>query len=447
MQNLNEKVNYSGNKKEILETIIDFASDGILVIDDQHTIIFVNREFEQIFGTPKSKLIGSDFKKKERVLFKNNNITDSVIEHKKPKIFNYVHINEIEMRISTIPLHNANQSIEYVVIMISQRGKEKQYEKRQRKSNKDSNITFTSRDEDMNKIIKICKKIARVDTTVMIYGESGTGKGLLAKYIHQISLRDKKPFIVINCAALPENLLESELFGYTDGAFTGANKSGKIGLIEAADNGTLFLDEIGELSPITQAKLLQVIQDREFIPIGGTKSKKVDIRIIGATNRNLSQMVKRNEFREDLYYRLNIIDIKLPPLRDRKNDIVPLTNYFLEKYNIKFNVKRSFSKRVYQFFSAYTWPGNVRQLENLIEKLVIVSDDVIDMNDIPENLYQQNCNRMQQTIFTSFEKSLEEFEEKLITETYNRFENSRKVAEFLQISQSKASRLIRKYCE
>ncbi|MEK4028998.1 MULTISPECIES: sigma 54-interacting transcriptional regulator [Bacillaceae] len=306
-------------------------------------------------------------------------------------------------------------------------------------------LTFVSQNKHMDKLMKTLERIALFDTTVIIYGESGTGKSLLAKYIHEKSSRAKEACIIINCAALPEHLLESELFGYADGAFTGANKAGKIGLIEAANHGTLFLDEIGELPLNIQAKLLQVLQDREFTPIGETASRKVDIRIIAATNQNLREMVRRKKFREDLYYRLNVVDVKVPALRERMDDIVPLTNHFLEKFNKKFNTERTISKDVYRFFNEYTWPGNVRELENLIEKLIVVSETCIDIDHIPDTLQEQADHHATDSPFTSFDQSLEEFEKKIIIEAYNRFKNYRKVAEFLKISQSRAARLIRKY--
>lgn len=309
-----------------------------------------------------------------------------------------------------------------------------------------SHPNLVSNNKTMVELITILKRVASFDTTVLLYGESGTGKGLLARYLHRKSFRADKPFIVINCAALPEHLLESELFGYTDGAFTGAHKGGKIGLLEAANEGTLFLDEIGELTLGIQAKLLHVLQDKEFTPVGGTQSKKVNIRIIAATNRNLQDMVANHEFREDLYYRLNVIDVKVPSLRERRDDIIPLANHFLQKFNQKFGTKRIISDEVYDFFNEYHWPGNVRELENLVEKLIVVSTDVITREYIPTTMREFQV-QLPTSPVTSFDESLEEFEKKIILEAYTRFNNYRKVAEFLQISQSRAARLIRKYAQ
>jgi transcriptional regulator with PAS, ATPase and Fis domain len=305
---------------------------------------------------------------------------------------------------------------------------------------------FLTIDEEMTNIIEFCKKIAPVDTNILIQGESGTGKGVLAKYIHDLSNRNAGPFLAINCAAIPEDLLESELFGYATGAFTGALKNGKIGLLETANKGTIFLDEIGEISLKFQAKLLQVLQDRSFFSVGGRELKKVDVRIITATNRNLLEMVKSKQFREDLFYRLNVIDIQIPPLRNRKKDIPILADHFLTKFNHKYKVNRTFSTNVKNTFEAFQWPGNIRQLENIIERLVITSESVIRLSDLPSQLIPENHPVTIQED-NSLENILEETEKKMIIESYRIHKSSRKVAKDLGLSQTKANKLIQKYCK
>jgi transcriptional regulator with PAS, ATPase and Fis domain len=317
----------------------------------------------------------------------------------------------------------------------------------------------------MNNVMEVCDKISMVDATILIQGESGTGKGVLAKYIHNRGLRKNSPFLSINCATIPEQLIESELFGYTDGSFTGANKGGKKGLLEMANGGTVFLDEIGEIPINIQAKLLQVIQDLEFLPVGGRELKKVDIRIISATNRDLFEMVQKKRFREDLYYRLNVVNLQIPPLRERKEDIIPLSYYFLSVFNKKYQVNRIISKEVLDIFYDYPWSGNIRQLENLIESLVVTSEAIIQVSDLPIMLQQKNAQETssQETLHSqnstvqnkssqmlqdySLNKALEELERNLIVTSYTKFRNTRKVAHQLSISQSKASRLVRKYCK
>ena len=227
--------------------------------------------------------------------------------------------------------------------------------------------------EGMVKVREAIKKVAPTLTTVLITGETGTGKELIAQAIHRNSTRKGNPFIKINCAAIPEHLMESELFGYEKGAFTGAACK-KPGRFELAHKGTLFLDEIGEVPKAIQVKLLQVIQDQEFERVGGLRTIKVDVRMIAATNRNLFQEVKTGEFREDLFYRLNVFPIHVPPLRDRKEDILPLADYFLDKFNRKIErAVREIAAPVQELLMCHGWPGNVRELENLIERLVLIS--------------------------------------------------------------------------
>ncbi|MEW6326852.1 MAG: sigma-54 dependent transcriptional regulator [Thermodesulfobacteriota bacterium] len=241
--------------------------------------------------------------------------------------------------------------------------------------------------ENICEVFRLIDKVAQTDSTVLIMGESGTGKELIAHAIHYQSDRRDKPFIPVNCGAIPEELLESELFGHEKGAFTHAIRT-RIGRFELAHGGTIFLDEIGDMSPNLQVKILRVLQDHQFERIGGTKTIKTDIRVIAATNKNLEEAVKAGQFREDLYYRLNVIPIHVPPLRERANDIPLLVHHFLEKFNKskKKNIK-SISKEVMQCFMSYDWPGNVRELENMIERLIILAnDDKITIRDLPERL-------------------------------------------------------------
>ncbi len=235
----------------------------------------------------------------------------------------------------------------------------------------------------MQEVFKIIGRVAKSDITVLITGESGTGKELVAKAIHRYSNRKNKPFVAVNCAALPPSLLEAELFGYERGAFTGAVSSKK-GLFEQANGGTLFLDEIGELPVELQSKLLRVLQEREIRRIGGEKSIKVDIRIVAATNRDLEQEVKEGRFREDLFFRLNVVNIEIPPLRERKEDIIPLAVYFINKFSTEFKLPaKELSERAIKWLLNYQFPGNVRELENMILRAMVVSPmDVIDIEDL-----------------------------------------------------------------
>ncbi len=235
------------------------------------------------------------------------------------------------------------------------------------------NLQIVGQNPEFLKVLDMVKRVAKTDATVLILGESGTGKELIARALHQHSQRAAYPFVAINCAALPEELLESELFGYEKGAFTGATAS-KEGLFRAAHKGTLFLDEIGEISPRIQVKLLRALQEREIIPLGSTKPLKVDVRILASTNQDLEALMREGRFREDLFYRLNVITIRIPPLRDRKDDIPLLVDHFIRKYARKHQIPpKRVPQRVLQLLMAYPWPGNVRELENAIERALILS--------------------------------------------------------------------------
>ncbi|MBC7105896.1 MAG: sigma-54-dependent Fis family transcriptional regulator [Firmicutes bacterium] len=247
--------------------------------------------------------------------------------------------------------------------------------------------TIIGRSPKMQQVYKFIGKVADRNVTVLIQGESGTGKELVARAIHRNSRRWNQPFVKINCATIPEALLESELFGHERGAFTGA-VGRKLGKFELAHRGTVFLDEIGELSPATQAKLLRFLQEKEFERVGGTETIRVVVRVLAATNRNLQRMVEEGTFREDLFFRLNVVAISLPPLRERKEDVPLLVEYFLKKYTREFNKEvKAFSPEAMDLLRRYDWPGNVRELENLVERAVVMADGpVVLPGDLPYNL-------------------------------------------------------------
>ncbi len=267
----------------------------------------------------------------------------------------------------------------------------------------------------MKSIIEKARKIAPFDTNVLITGESGTGKEVLAKFIHKNSKRADKPFIAVNCGAIPADLLESELFGYKKGAFTGAI-SDKKGIVQQAEGGTLFLDEIGELPLNLQVKLLRLIQNKEFIPVGDTNPKKVDIRIISATNRDLHELMKEGKFREDLFYRINTIHFQLPPLRERKEDIIPLAKFFIKKVSLKYGIpEKKFSKNVINQLLSYSWPGNIRELEGVIERTVLMEDKPIIDSVLLENnnvIISYTKEPLQNSEIKPFKQIKEEFEKK-----------------------------------
>jgi len=319
----------------------------------------------------------------------------------------------------------------------------------QMKEKHDESLTIIADSDQMKQILEMVTRVAQVESTVLMLGESGVGKGVLAKKIHDLSKRAEGRFITINCGAIPENLLESELFGYEPGAFSGARKEGKKGLIEMVHKGTLLLDEVGELPLSLQVKLLTVIQERKVMRVGGSESKSVDIRIIAATNRDIQKMVKEGEFREDLYYRLNVIPVVIPPLRHRKEDIPPLVHYFLAKFNGKYQLNKKVTPEALELMTNCYWKGNVREVENIIERLVVTTDsNDIEPAHLPDYILNSSTsvnNRVYVMDICPLREATEELERQMISKAFERYDNTYKMAEVLDVNQSTIVRKMKKY--
>lgn len=366
--------------------VFNSIHDGIIVIDSSSRILFANQGYTRILGVPVNKILGKKLKDIEpsaQIL--------RVLETGKPILRGYVSLTSVDRDIicdQTPVLDKSGNLLGAVATFYDPT----ENFKKTNKSSHDLNInqlpiafrTLLGKSKKFLDALFIASRAARVASTVLIYGESGVGKELLAKAIHDESKRNKGPFVPINCAAIPENLLESELFGYEEGAFTGAKKNGHIGKIERANKGTLFLDEIGELPLPMQAKILRVLQERQVERIGANRFTSVDVRFIAATNRNLEKMVKDGLFREDLYYRLSVIPIKLPPLRERKDDISLLVHHFLKQFDEKHPKP---TKDYLQSLMSYHWPGNVRELQNAIEfSLVMSQGETLESSHLPSKI-------------------------------------------------------------
>lgn len=308
-------------------------------------------------------------------------------------------------------------------------------------------------DKGMVQVLKMATKVAKVDTTVLILGETGVGKEGIAKYIHYSSDRHNNPFITVNCGAIPENLIESELFGYEGGAFTGANKCGKVGLFQLAHGGTIFLDEVGELPLEVQVKLLRVLQEHQIEKVGSAKSIDVDVRVLAATNRNLKELIDKRQFREDLYYRLSVFPIEIPPLRERKSDIIPLINYFTEDINKKYNFNCSFSQEALDYLYSYEWKGNIRELRNVVERNIVMKDSgLIEKDDLPD--YITCCEKEQEFIFGinnfsikgySLKDIIQKIEGEIIEDALSRYGNIRMASKALGIDPSTLTRKRRRF--
>lgn len=307
---------------------------------------------------------------------------------------------------------------------------------------------MNSKSPSMKKVVELIEKVAESEVTTIVYGETGTGKELAAQAIHSLSKRKEKPFIKVNCGAIPETLLESELFGYEKGAFTGATTK-KPGWFELADKGTIFLDEIGDITQTTQVKLLRVIQEKEFFHLGGTTAVKSDVRIIAATNKKLEEMIKKGEFREDLFYRLNVVPINIPSLRNRKNDLPVLIQYFLERYSsISKKPLKRITNEALKLLKDYNWPGNIRELINIIERCVVVTTgNTIDVEDIPEYIVTNKTNNKEVSLeYGTLEDIVDNAEKEVVKKALKECGGNRtKAAEQLGISRRSLHRKLIKF--
>ncbi|PEG09202.1 RNA polymerase subunit sigma-54 [Bacillus wiedmannii] len=447
-----------GEKERVLmdlQDVFEYAFDEIFVTDEKGIVVRVNSTCERHYQLAAKELVGKHVKELQKDGIFYPSATLEVIEKKRPielvqttKSGEYLHVrtrpvfdNEGNLRrvISysrdLTELYQLRQKVEEMDNQL------KTYKKELRETYEHEGLIFKS--IAMQKIVETIKKVSVVDSTVLVLGETGVGKSRLVRHLHEVSNRKNESFHEINCAALPTNLIESELFGYSGGSFTGANREGKKGLLESAHRGTLFLDEIGEMPLEIQAKLLQVLQEKTFRPIGGRELKKVDVRIVAATNRDLSMMVKQGTFRKDLYYRLNVIPILIPPLRERTEDILPLIYHYLQHFNEKYGRKVKLAPSTLQIFVGYPWEGNNREIENVIERIVITADDIVTIEDLPIAMQESTVEQSGQSLY----KMLEEVERNIILKAYKTYGSSYKVAEFLKISQSAATRKIKKLIE
>ena len=431
------------NISKIFATMIDNMDQGVLVVDDENRVQFVNQTVLKTLGVVQNNIIGKPIR--FRPLTFESNFTHGHMQHivswddKSELIIGQLH-NIQGRQLFLMAFHQSHNSFS-----VANAPDEPHIEQ------------LVGECRVMRQLKRLISRIAPSPSSVMVVGESGTGKEVVARAIHKLSGRRNKPFIAINCAAIPEQLLESELFGYVKGAFTGASANGKTGLIQAANTGTLFLDEIGDMPLMLQAKLLRAIEAREILPIGASSPIQVDIRIISATNQNLAQFIAEGKFREDLFYRLNVIPITLPPLRERQEDIELLVHYFLHLHTRRLgSFYPGIAPDVVEILRKHRWPGNLRELSNLMEYLVNVvpSGEVIDSTLLPPNLL--NNGTTEQSDVTEVNEAhlalddaggtaLEEMEKQMIREALSRHNSKKQVADELGIGIATLYRKIKKY--
>ncbi|BAU27461.1 PAS domain S-box-containing protein/TyrR family helix-turn-helix protein [Aneurinibacillus soli] len=454
-----------------LDTIIESSHDGIVVTDHRGVIRHFNQAFSRMTGVSAEDAIGMNEEELERRGIISQTVSSMVIEQRRRvSVIQNLMNGSVLLTTGTPIFDDQSGEISQVVMNCRDLSQLNQVqaelaEAKQLSERYHSELEvlraqqmeiegIVAESEEMRNIIQMCIRIAQVDTSILILGESGVGKGVLAKLIHQRSTRERGPFISINCGAIPGNLLESELFGYVPGAFTGAQQKGKPGLIELADSGTLFLDEIGDLSLDLQVKLLTVLQEKSVIRIGDVKERTVDFRLVAATNVNLLEKVRAGLFREDLYYRINVVPIEIPPLRRRPDDLFPMIHYFLSKFNEKHRLDKRMSYEALEVMQAYTWPGNVRELENIIERLIVTTiGPIIEVKHLPKVMLDapghvsgagaSETQVIKEEIIQRPATRDEEREELLCL--YEQYRSTRKVAQVLGVHQSTIARRLKKH--
>ncbi|MGW6300554.1 sigma-54 interaction domain-containing protein [Peribacillus butanolivorans] len=445
-----------------LDAIIENSYDGIYITDQNGITLYTNSAIERITGIPKEYYIGKSVDQLIKRGILNTSVTHKVVKLRRTVSVVQDNFAGKETLITGSPVFNEEGEIEQVVTNIRDlsdlnelmheltkvnelNNQYKQEIEKLRKITSQDGVVFVS--DKMKMIYEIAERISDIDATVLILGETGVGKDVLARNIYNRSIRSKKgDFVKINCGAIPADLLESELFGYEGGAFTGANQKGKPGMFEVAERGILFLDEVGELPLQLQVKLLRALQEREIQRIGGTKPKKIDVRIIAATNRNLLEMVKVGEFREDLYYRLNVIPIMIPPLRERREDILALTDLFLTKANEQYKFSKEIDSRLKEYFFQYDWPGNVRELNNIVERLVVLTNNqLLSLSDLPEEYQQVNQNFSNLKGTLTLKEAVERAEKEILTKAAQTYQTTYEIAEALDSSQATIVRKLKKY--
>lgn len=440
-----------------MEKIIEFSADGLYVVNHEGVTLFVNTAYEEITGFKREELIGFHMGDLIKRGYFDQSVSLLVLNEKKRiSILQQIGQQKKDVIATGNPVFDESGAISMVVTSVRDLTHLNELTKELTKAKTFSQLsqnryTFSTDGSDeqiifqsmrMKEIIHKIRQIAPFPTSVLLSGPSGAGKEVIANLIHQLSDRKDEPFIKVNCGAIPEQLLESELFGYEKGAFTGARNEGKIGLLELADKGTVLLDEIGEMPLPLQVKLLRVLQEKQIQRVGGTDTKQLDIRIISATNKKLKELVLKGLFREDLYYRLQVVELSIPPLCERPEDIEILLDHFFAYFSRQYAIKKNVSEETKRILQNYHWPGNVRELRNLVESMLVsVPSFTIEPVDLPPHFTSQ----LDTVAPTTMKQRVEQYEKRIVQDALQKNTSIRKTANFLGVDHSTLVKKMKKW--
>ncbi len=450
---------------EYFAQIIETFEEAICISDRTGKIVYLNNRHEQLTGIPRAEFIGKSVQEMVHCGLFDVVLNPEIVQSKHPATRLQSLSDGRRVVIDGFPVFDDSGNVVLVVTytrdisklselkeqMNSQKELLEAYQKLQSQSNDFNKLPVVIQSKSMKALYGQLSNVAQTDATILLLGETGVGKDVFARKIHELSERSDKPFVKADCGSMPENLIETELFGYAPGTFSGGNKNGKIGLVEAASGGTLFLDEIGELPLLMQTRLLRLLQDKEILRVGATSPQKVDVRIVAATNKNLEEEVKEGHFRRDLYYRLMVALIDIPPLRKRKADILSLAHLFLDFYCKKYKRNISFTQATETALLNHSWPGNIRELENLILGCVVSSKkNAIDIGDLPfvpapESAPTETANNGIALQGRTMKEILENVEKKVLQDGMERVGNMTKLARELGLDRTTVFRKLKKY--
>jgi len=433
----------------------DAIADGICIVDAKGVVLQINHCYTELTEITEEEIVGKTIQEMlDKKYFSDAVSLEVLAKKKKISAMSTIYRNDKKVLLVGTPFFDGNNNVVKVITVMrnmtelirlkeeleNAEQKKREYKEQLKSLKRANENAFIGNDPSILRVKELIAYVAQTDATVLITGETGSGKEVVAREIFKQSRRKDGPYIKVNCSAIPENLLESELFGYVKGAFTGADKKDKKGLFEIADNGTILLDEISEMPLKLQTKLLRVLQERELTRVGGTESIKIDVRVIASTNKSLEEMVKDNLFRADLYYRLNVFPIALPSLKDRRNDIPEIAGAFIRKFNLFYEKSKGFSDQAIAALMEYDWPGNVRELENIVERMVIISSNrVLTREDVEHIIYMGekkpsvmkaiNIGQM------SLKEAVQDYEREILERVLKECGNSYAAAERLQTTQ------------